>query len=301
MPETVPVQELLINIIYAEKIVGFLYQKVKTNITWRAVFFSAVATISFIWIFTATLVYIKFRNITQKKELSVTKKELKRLDEAKLVYVLRSDTEVQIQEGYKIIKQTLSKRRPNCLDFLLTTGYEPIGMDSRHEGNDFNERYSLPDNGHRFASFHEYLITLRVKTRILLFNPLSKECIARGKKLLNDPGHYRQLISRTIAYLELINNSKIEYGFFEDKPVWKIIKTNKYTFAQAVPADSKSRDEFWFGFENRNHRLTDGFDTHFEDLWDRRLFAAIDWNSREWKPLRDEIDTLKTQIEYKMK
>ncbi|MBA7527765.1 hypothetical protein ES705_19944 [subsurface metagenome] len=250
----------LINIFYAKRIIDFLYQKIRTNVTWRAFFFSALTTISFFWLFTATVVYRMFRDVTQKKELAETKNELKRLDASKLVYVLRSDTEAQIQEGYKIVKRTISSRRPNCLDFLLTTGYEPISMDSRHEGNDYKERYSLPENGPRLAVFHKYMKTLRVKTRILLLNPLSELCTTRGKKLLNDPAHYRQLISRTIAYLELLNNNQIQYGFFEENPVWKIIKTDKYTFVQAVPADSKSRDEFWFGFENRKHRLTDGFD-----------------------------------------
>lgn len=264
-------------VLLRNKIFDFFYNKIIGSSTWR----NGFIILAFLFVFTiiVTVVFLILSNFDNKnrEEAANDEKLFKNLG---ISAVFRNSSDSDIQENNEFIFNKIQKESSHSIDFLLTTGYELLSMDTRNENREFIDRYSSSDK-FRKAFFHEFLLSCKHKVRILLLNPESESAKRRGEVLFGNKAitHYQNLIFRTIAYLNDFNNSNIEFGFYNQEPIWKIVKTDSLMFVQPIRRDRYGRNENLHLFKYTPHSLTDGFHTLFEKKWDERNNFEIDRDS----------------------
>lgn len=284
-----------INIILLNDIQVFFVEKIKSSIEWQYAAFSFVFAVIISLGVSFFYIWLAVDNKTLRNNIEIKDNEIKTYQDLGLVYILNNDTEEFIDKNYQTIKDTLVEYPSSRLDILVTTGYESISMHFAHDNQDFITRYNRNKDYARIGVFHEYLKNLRSKIRILLLNPQSTVAKERGKRILNDPNHYSELIYRTIAFLKLINNSQLELGYYDQMPVWNMIKNDNITFVQSVSSDKTARKNAWHAFSNTPSGITEGYKTLFEKKWEEKDKVKLDKRILNAK-LKPFIDTIKTKM-----
>lgn len=281
---------IFFNFSSGKKIFHYLYNQIKISPEWKYGFFAIIASLIFFVMVTTIYFFLLFRLKELKKKIDTNEQEFEKIDKIGLIYALNNDDDIKIQENLKLISQKLISSDFTTIDLLLTTGYEIISMHSEHENKQLKERYKTKENESRIAPFHSILKNTSVSTRILILSPDSMACHERGHSVIHSKQNYKNLIHRTIAYLDLINNENIQYGFYDMIPVWKIIKNRKMSFIQPLNPSKLARNEPWFGFLNVDHGITEGYQTLFEKKWKEKDSIKISQTSkRSIKKLKDEI------------
>jgi hypothetical protein len=219
-------------------------------------------------IITAIYLILAFKTKVLKRTILDHENELRRIDSLLGVkYILENTTEQEIENNYSIIRNKIFDTTSSKLDILLTTGYEQVSMHFPHDPKEFKEKYKTSVNKERKGIFHDYFTEIKVPTRILILKPDCLSARSRGSQVINDIPHYIDLICRTIAFLEKIRNSYVQYRFYDQTPVWNIIKNEKLAFVQPIMNDKKSRDGYIYCFNKINLSISSRFDTLFEKKW----------------------------------
>ena len=232
---------------------------------------------------------------TLSEQVSTQKDELEKSDKLGLAYVLKNDSEENISENNLKIKSILTNTDPNTLDMILTTGYELISMDHKHEIETMRSKYQLPGIPNRIGVFHELLEKCKFPVRILLLHPESEFATKRGKAIITDHEHYRELIYRTIAYFNLIKKRNIELRYYDMEPVWNLIKNERLMFIQPVSETNKSRNNNWFGLSVTPGTLSQGYITLFNKKWNEKCDLLFDKSKLKIieKEIKNKVKTIK--------
>lgn len=267
--------------------------KIQTSYYWKLFFIIIISCLSFAILL--SIVYIT-QALGNKKLKRIIEQKNKEMSQFGVTNILTNEDDETIRKNYKQIADTIKKYdNTNTIDFILTTGYEPISMHDLHDPTEFQEQYKGSYSNK--AQFHDILKNVKTKSRVLLLHPESIFANERGRDIIRDEKLYSDLIYRTIACLEKIKkiNPHVEYGFYNQNPVWKIIKTDNLVFIQAVHSRGLARKETWIGLLRSDLSITDGFDTLFKKKWEER--NTFNLNNDEYKK---RLKFFKKQLEGKM-
>ncbi|MBU43274.1 MAG: hypothetical protein CMN76_08655 [Spirochaetaceae bacterium] len=276
-------------------------EKIRNSFEWQFGL-AACAISSFIVIgFSVYYIAAAMDKKSMRLDLQAAQRQLGKHNELGLVYIWASHNAEHIDINYQEMKDAIEESADRKLELLFTTGYEAMSMDAEHETIQFKNRFSeKPDGQPRKAVLHELIQNLKGPVRVLLLNPLSQTAFDRGREIINDGDLYRQLIYRTIAFLELAKerneNLHLDFGFYSQKPVWNVVRNNIITFVQPVSPNYAARLNAWLCFANNNFGITEGFATLFEKKWDERQLEDV-----SHPDFRTNVDKIKHEIEAKMK
>lgn len=187
---------LIINVIFFDKLQSWFIENFLKSDFFKVIFFSIMFSLFSILSISYFYLYLAMDNKSIREKLHEFESELNIFDGIGLAYILNNEVEANIEENLKLIRDELITENEGSLDMLLTTGYEIISMDMKHESKDFIERYKVNDFDRRIAIFHEVLPKIKRKVRILLLNPYCQVAKGRGKDTIGNPKHYSNLILR---------------------------------------------------------------------------------------------------------